>query len=220
MQGRIRRRIPLAGVVIAVVAAMVLGACGTKEAGSAKNTGHKTISYWSSWRVGEPQQEIFADAIAAYEKATGVTVDVRWLGRDYGSSVKNAAAVGKAPDIYDSASDHIGDFRSHNLIADLSGVLGSTIPNENVKVGDVIPAAAQKVSSDAAGLAIIPYTLISSGIWFDAATHPGWVATPPATYDDLLATAQKIKAAGGIPFAQDGTVNGYNAYWIYWLLMR
>jgi raffinose/stachyose/melibiose transport system substrate-binding protein len=77
-----------------------------------------------------------------------------------------------------------------------------------------------KTASDSSGLAMIPYTLTSSGIWFDAATHPEWVASPPATFDDLLTAAQKIKAAGRPPFAQDGTVNGYNAYWIYWLLMR
>lgn len=219
MPGMLRRRVPLAGVVFALVAAMGLSACGTKENG-AKASSHPTITYWSSWRVGEPQQVIFSQAIADYEKATGNTVTVRWLGRDYPNAVKNAGAVGKAPDVYDDASDHIGDFRSHDLIADLGPVLKLAIPNENKTVGDVIPASVLKTSSDSSGLAMIPYTLTSSGIWFDAATHPEWAANPPATFDDLLADAQKIKATGHPPFAQDGTVNGYNAYWIYWLLMR
>jgi raffinose/stachyose/melibiose transport system substrate-binding protein len=219
MKGPNRIRTPLAALV-AVAVAVVFSACGTQETGGAKTPAHKTISYWSSWRVGEPQQEIFADAIAAYEKSTGVTVDVRWLGRDYPNAVKNAGAVGKAPDVYDSASDHISDFRSHGLVADLSGMLNTAIPNESAKLGDVLPPSVLKASSDSAGLAMIPYTLVSSGLWFDAATHPEWVNSPPATFDDLLSTAEKIKATGRVPFAQDGTVNGYNAYWIYWLLMR
>ncbi|MEY9862341.1 ABC-type glycerol-3-phosphate transport system substrate-binding protein [Catenulispora sp. GAS73] len=219
MHGRIRRRTPLTGVAIAAVAALGVTACGTKETGAEKAT-HPTITYWSSWISSEPQARIFSQAIADYEKATGVTVDVKWLGRDYPNQVKNAGAVGKAPDVYDDASDHIGDFRSHNLVADLSGVLTLPVPNEGDKVGDVMPSQALKASSDSTGLALIPYTVISSGIWFDAATHPEWAANPPATFDDLLATAEKLKAAGHAPFAQDGTVNGYNAYWIYWLLMR
>ena len=219
MHGLIRRRLPVAGLAVALVAALGVGACGTKE-NKSKAPAHPTITYWSSWRVGEPQQVIFADAVSAYEKATGVTVDVRWLGRDYGDSVKNAGAVGKAPDVFDDADDHITDFRAHGLIEDLSGMMGMKIPNEGVTLGSVLPASVQKASSDAAGLAMIPYTLTSSGIWFDAATHPEWATDPPATFDDLLAAAEKIKAAGGVPFAQDGTVNGYNAYWIYWLLDR
>ena len=215
----IYRRVSLAGVAIAVIAAMGIGACGTKETGS-KAQSHLTISYWSGWRVGEPQQKIFADAIAAYEKASGVTVDVRWLGRDDGTAVKDAGAVGKAPDVYDSAADHISDMRAHGLVQDLGPMLNMAIPNENDKLGDVLPPSVQKASSDSAGLAMIPHTLISSGIWFDAATHPEWATNPPATFDDLLAAAAKIKAAGGIPFAQDGSVDGYNAYWIYWLLVR
>jgi len=220
MQGSIRTRTASAVIAVAVITALLVGACGTKEKGGSKNAAHKTISYWSSWRVGEPQQKIFADAIAAYQQSSGVTVDVRWLGRDYPNAVKNAGAVGKAPDVYDSASDHISDFRTHGLVADLSGMTATAVPNESAKIGDVLPASVQKASSDDAGLAMIPYTLISSGIWYDAATHPEWADSPPATFDDLLASAQKIKAAGRPPFAQDGTVNGYNAYWIYWLLMR
>lgn len=217
MQGRRRRLLTLAGLV--AVMATLVAACGTNESGK-KSSAHNSISYWSSWSVGEPQQKIFADVIAAYEKATGVTVHVRWLGRDYPESVKNAGAVGKAPDIYDDATDHLGDFRTHGLIADLSGVLKKNIPGEADTVGDVVPSSAQKASSDSGGLAMIPYTLISSGLWFDAATHPEWVTNPPATFDDLLAKAEQIKAHGRAPFAQDGTINGYNAYWIYWLLMR
>ena len=219
MHGRIRRRIPLTGVAIAIVAALGAGACGTKETGDKKGA-HPTITYWSSWLATEPQAVVFAQGLADYEKATGVTVNVKWLGRDYVNEVKMAGAVGKAPDVYDDASDHIGDFRAHGLVADLSGALAMPIPKEGDKVGDVLPALALKSSSDGTGLAMIPYTVISSGIWFDAATHPDWAANPPATFDDLLAAAQKIKAAGHPPFAQDGTVNGYNAYWIYWLLMR
>ena len=219
MHGRIRGRIPMTGVAIAAVAAIGVSACGTKETG-AKKQAHPTITYWSSWKSTEPQAQIFAQGIADYEKATGVTVDVQWMGRDYPNKVTSAGAVGKAPDVYDDASDHIGEFRAHNLVTDLSGVLKLPVPGEGDKLGDVMPQLALKASSDASGLAMIPYTVITSGIWFDAVTHPDWVAHPPATFDDLLAAAQKIKASGHPPFAQDGSVNGYNVLWLYWLLMR
>lgn len=222
MQGRRRRGLAaVTGLVTAAVIAAGLTACGTKEGGSSGSTvSGKTISYWSSWNVGEPQQKILADIIMDYEKATGVKVNVRWLGRSFGDSVKNAGAVGKAPDIYDDSTDQLGAYREHQLTADPSAVLGMKIPGEQHTVRDVLSAAALNASSDPTGMAMIPYELISSGMWFDATSHPQWVTSPPATFDDMLATAESIKAHGRAPFAQDGSVDGYNAYWIYWLLMR
>lgn len=221
MQRRRRVLATCTGLMTAAVMAAGLTACGTAENGGKTSTAASTtISYWSSWNVGEPQQKILADVIAAYEKSSGITVNVRWLGRNYGDSVKNAGAVGKAPDIYDNSTDQIGAYRAHGLIADPSAVLGKTIPGEQHTVRDVLPTAALNAASDPGGLGLIPYELGSSGIWFDAATHPEWVTNPPATFDDLLAAAERLKARGRAPLAQDGSVDGYNAYWIYWLLMR
>lgn len=203
---------------LAVLTAASLTGCGQQVSGGGGDD--KTLTYWSSWSEGEPQQKIFADIIKDFEKQTGVEVDVRWLGRDYVSTVNNANAVGDGPDLYDDASDHIAEFRSKDGVGDLSGVLDREIPGESVTVEDVIPEAVLKASSDSEGLGMIPYSVISTAVWFDAAAHPEWVDAPPATFDDFLAVAEEIKVGGEAPIAQDGTINFYNAYWYYWLQMR
>ena len=215
-----KRLVSLVGAFgVAIVAAGSLAGCGTQVTG---NTGSDadTLTYWSGWSEGEPQQVLFQSIIDDFEEESGVEVDVRWLGRDYVSVVNNANAVGKGPDLFDDATDHIAEFRSKDAIGDVSGVLDMTIPGEDRKVSDVLSASVIDASSDADGLGLIPYSLITTSVWFDSAAHPEWETAPPATFDDFLAVASDLKADGEVPIAQDGTINFYNAYWFYWLMMR
>ncbi|MFT4234052.1 MAG: ABC transporter substrate-binding protein [Microbacterium sp.] len=215
---------PLIASAAALSAVVTLSGCGTQlkadDDPSASATEDTTITYWSSWSEGEPQQAIIADTISDFEAQTGITVDVRWLGRDWITTVENSAAVGDGPDIFDNGTDHIAEFRSKDLLGSLDDVLTAQIPGEDVTVGDVLSDSAIAGSSDDTGLGLIPNTIISTGMWFDAATHPEWVDSPPATFDDFLAEAQEIKDSGQAPIALDGNINFYNAYWFYWLQMR
>ncbi|MGV8883091.1 MAG: ABC transporter substrate-binding protein [Rhodoglobus sp.] len=204
------------GTILAT--AVVLTGCGTQVTGGTPED--TTLTYWSAWSEGEPQQLIFADIISDFEKDSGITVDVRWLGRDYISTVENANAVGDGPDIYDSGTDHIAEFRDKDAIAPMESVLDEKIPGEDVTVGDVLSDSAIAASSDDEGLGLIPHTIISTAVWFDANANPAWVDSPPATFDDFLAAAEDIKASGKTAISQDGNINFYNAYWFYWLQMR
>jgi ABC-type glycerol-3-phosphate transport system substrate-binding protein len=217
---RIARVVIASGAILAT--AVALSGCGTKTGGgsTASSAANTTLTYWSTWSKGEPQQKIFADIITDFTKSTGVKVEVKWLGRDGLATIENALAVGDGPDIYDSGTDHIAEYRSKKDVGSLTAVLNDTIPGEDKKVKDVLSSSVISASSDSTGLGLIPHTIISTGMWFDAAANPQYVTTPPATFDDFLAEAKKIKAGGQAPIAQDGNINFYNAYWFYWLQMR
>lgn len=207
----------------ALLSAIALTACGTKVSGQSAQSAAAgtTITYWSSWSKGEPQQILFDRIISDFKRRTGITVTARYLGRNYISTVENAAAVGNGPDIYDSGTDHIAEFRSKGLVGSVAGVLGSKIPGERSTVKQVLSAPVLTASSDDKGVGLIPHTIISTGIWFDASKHPELATTPPATWADFLATAKSMKASTGqAPISQDGNINFYNAYWFYWLQMR
>ena len=70
-------------------------ASSAQETTSKQPTGGKTINYWAMWSETEIQAEVFKEAIARYEAATGNTVKVNWLGRDVRLTLKSAIDSGE-----------------------------------------------------------------------------------------------------------------------------
>ena len=156
-------------------AALALSACGggTDKAGEAGAEGG-TLSYWSMWKVGEPQQLVIEKAIADFEEETGATVKVQWQGRSNVQKLVPALNTNNVPDIVDGP---------YAKLAPVLGNTGEALPLdvayasevEGTKVSDLIPEKYLKVSniSDKDGKPwMLPYSLSSDGIWYDAAKHP------------------------------------------------
>ncbi|SEN66531.1 ABC transporter substrate-binding protein [Nonomuraea pusilla] len=211
--------------VTAVVSALlVLSACGTRiqggqssDASSGPNA--KPLVYWGKWAKGTPQATLFESIIADYAKQTGVKVDVQWLGKAQEEQIKNAIATGEGPDFFDTAIDHTAEFRAAGALGDMSAVFKAKIPGENATIEEVLPKSVLKAISDDKGYGFVPHSVFSVGLWYDAARYPDFATTPPKTFEDFLAVAGKEKAAGRRPIALDGTVNSYNAFWLYQLLL-
>ncbi|MFF8444126.1 extracellular solute-binding protein [Streptomyces californicus] len=203
--------------------ALALGttACGKKSGGdSADGEKAKSFSYTSTWGKDEPQAKIFRTAIDDFTAQTGIKVDVKWMGRKGTDSLATEMAAGQGPDLFDTSTDNMGKFRAQNLLAPLDDVLAAKIPGDGKNVGDVLSTAVKEASSDEKGLALIPHTVISTGVWFDASKHPDLAAGAPQTWDAFIAYLDKAKKAGRTPIGQDGTVPFYNAYWFYSALVR
>ncbi|MCZ0978615.1 extracellular solute-binding protein [Streptomyces diastatochromogenes] len=201
--------------------ALTTTACGKKNGGDAASGEEaNSFSYTATWGADEPQAKIFQAAIADFTAQTGVKVDVKWMGRNGTDGLPTEMAAGRGPDLFDTATDNIAKFRAQNLLAPLDDVLTAKIPGDGKTVGEVLSPAAKQASSDEKGLALIPHTVISTGVWFDATRHPDLAARPPRTWDEFLAYLDKAKKAGRTPLGQDGTVPFYNAYWFYSALVR
>lgn len=205
-------------------ATLALSACGGGTGGSAgaDDTEGGTLSYWSMWKVGEPQQLVIEKAIADFEKETGATVKVQWQGRSNVQKLVPALNTNNVPDIVD------GPFAK---LAPVLGNTGQAFPldaayDSNVegsKVSELIPEKYLKVS-DIKGEDgkpwMLPYSLSSDGIWYDAAANPELETAPPASWDDLIALLDKYKAEGKVPLAADGDIGGYNSMWFTSALVR
>ncbi|WP_157374473.1 ABC transporter substrate-binding protein [Haematomicrobium sanguinis] len=202
---------------------LTLAACGQKVSGATQATeaaSGSTVDYWTSWPADTPQAKIFAEAAKEFQAESGVTIKIRTLGQTGRQDIINAAATGSGPDMFDSAPDHVPVFRERDLIADLNPILDAQIYGEDATVRSVFVEPVLKSSSDNQGQGFIPHTILSGGIWFDAAKQPELASNAPQTWDDLVKFMTEAKAQGQIPIAQEGGNSSYNILWFYWLMLR
>lgn len=201
-------------------AAMALSACGGEVSEPGAEGG--TLSYWSMWKVGEPQQVVIEKAIADFEKETGSTVKVQWQGRSNIQKLVPALNTNNVPDIVDGP---------YAKLAPVLGNTGEALPLDaayaaevdGTKVSELIPKKYLEVSniSDKDGKPwMLPYSLSSDGIWYDAEANPELESAPPASWDEFITLLDKYKAAGKVPVAADGDIAGYNSMWFTTALVR
>lgn len=212
-------------LAIAAGAALALSACGSTTAGESVGESAKVggvVNYWSMWKVGEPQQKVIAEAIADFEKKTGATVKVQWQGRSNVQKLVPALNTNNVPDIVDGPyaklAPVLGDTDQGAALTDAYATVV-----DGKKVSELIPSKYLEVSnikgSDGQPW-MLPYSLSSDGIWFDATKNPELVTAPPATWDDFIKLLDKEKAAGQTPLAADGDIAGYNSMWFTTALVR
>jgi len=177
-----------------------------------------TIRYFSMWREGESQQLVLKGMIESFEAATGHTVDVQWAGRDVLTTVRAAVSAGDSVDLVDLDGEAgIGALVKTGETVSLADVLDMTIPGEDNTVGEVIPSEFLDVYAINGAPHMIPYEVISSGIHYNGARLAELGIDPPTTWDEFIAAAL---ASGDNAVQHDGLINFYNAYWLYWLVVR
>ncbi|MDQ4215527.1 ABC transporter substrate-binding protein [Microbacterium capsulatum] len=209
----------LAALAIAGALALSVAGCASAQgapSGGASSGKGGTLTYWSMWKEGEAQQKVLASAIADFTKETGITVDVQWQGRDSVKKVVPTLNTNKVPDLIDSSFAKLAPVLAGTGQAKaLTDAYGATVDGK--KAGSLIPKAylANDVITRKGESApwMLPYSLTSDAIWFNAATHPELTAKAPSDWNGFVAELDKLKAANEVPIAIDGDVSGYNAYW-------
>lgn len=203
-------------------ASLAMTACGGGTDNPQAAQESSTLTYWSMWKEGEPQQKVIAGAITDFEKETGATVKVQWQGRSNVQKLVPALNTNNVPDIVDGPYAKLAP-----VIGDTGQALALTdayaAEVDGKKVSELIPAKYVEVSNikDADGKPwMLPYSLSSDGIWYDAAKHPGLETTPPASWDDFIKVLDTFKAEGKVPLAADGDIAGYNSMWFTTALVR
>ncbi|WP_113716874.1 ABC transporter substrate-binding protein [Arthrobacter dokdonensis] len=200
---------------LAVVAAATLALTACSGTTGANSSDSKTATYWSMWKVGEPQQKVIAGAIADFEKQTGDTINVQWQGRTNTKKIIPALNTNNVPDIIDGSESNLA-IALGNTGQALSMQPAYDSAVDGKKLSAQIPAKFLAVNNikDSSGQPwMVPYSLSSDGIWFNAAKNPDLVTSPPTSWDALAALMNKEKAAGQTPLAADADIAGYNAYW-------
>lgn len=227
--GKARIFRPVAFLLGSALALSVSGCGGASDAGSEAKTADLTtaidgqsLTYWSMWKEGEPQQKILAAAIADFEKKTGASVKVQWQGRSSTEKLVPALNTNNVPDIVDGAFAKLAP-----VIGDTGQGLGlaATYDAEvdGKKVSALIPEkylANAAIKGEDGQPWMLPYSFSSDGFWFNEATHPNLASNPPKTWEDFMSTLDTLKKSGEVPLAADGDIGGYNSTWFITLMQR
>lgn len=226
-------------IVTALLAlALVAAACGNDDdtsgepasettAGSSVDSGaddaaaladeDQTLTYFSMWNEGEPQQVVLQRAITSFEASTGIDVDVLWAGREVMTSVRAALSAGDPVDLIGFEAEPMAALVNEGETLSLGSLLDQQIPGEDLTVGEAIPSSFLDIYAVDGEPHIIPYILNSSGIHYDGRRLAELGLVRPETWDEFIETSL---AAGDNAVQHDGLINFYNAYWLYWLIVR
>lgn len=211
-------RILAAGAAAAVLAGTVT-ACGSS--GTLGAEGANTITYWSTWNKGEPQQQVIQQAIDSFTKATGIKVRVEFVGRQVMKQVDTANNTSKVPDLVDDSSENLLAAADSGVLQGLNAAYNRTIPGEGKTIAQVLPSNSTNFLKDGSGqYALVPYETLVTSLWFNDKMMQKIGATPPTTFDQLLDTCGKAVAKGMACVADDGTIPDYNSYWLTQLAGR
>jgi raffinose/stachyose/melibiose transport system substrate-binding protein len=208
--------------VLAIVAlAVTLGASACSRS-AAEAGGGDTFTYWSMWKVGEPQQKVIASAIADFEKQTGIHVKAQWQGRSNLQKLTPALNTNSVPDLVDGP--YVKAYPALVATEQALGLKAAYATKVDGKpAGELIPQKylkAANINLPDGQPWMLPYQVQSDAVWYNGATLPDVKANPPTTWDQFVALLEKTKASGVAPIAADGDVSGYNAAWLATLIVR
>jgi maltose-binding protein MalE len=179
-------------IALLVVASMALTACGAKatpvatQAATTAPTTGATLTIWADDTRTPLLQALAAD----FEAATGVTLEITDMGRvqDIRTPVITSSPAGEGPDIFIGVHDWLGALVDSGLVEPID--LGD-------KAADFIPSTLEAFTYTDGNLYGLPYAYENLGFFYNT----DYVTTPPTTWDDVLAQARVLKAAGTIDYA-------------------
>lgn len=181
-----------------------------------------SFTYWSMWNEGEPQQKVIAGVIDAFTADTGIKVDVQWVGRDIQKKIGPTLNSPETPfTLVDGERRKIySALISTDNQASTDAVFAMTVPGEDVTVDAALLPGLKSIVSENGSTFMVPYILLGSAWWYDAARMPELVGNEPKTWDDMVALFTARKDAGEQVIAQDGDIGFYNLYYFTEIAVR
>ena len=186
------KKLAALGLCVAMGATMLTGCGGESKGGS---SGGKTTLTFGIW--DENQRPAMEKLVEAYEAENkDVTVEIQltpYKGGEYWTKLEAAATGGKAPDVFWVNVLHLDSYVDGGILADLTDAIDESDINDSFS-----ETLVNNYVRDGVNYAV-PKDFDTNALWynkeiFDAAgvAYP----TDDMTYDDLVATAEALKAAG------------------------
>ncbi len=199
-----------------LVCAVLLAGCTT--GGSSGQAQKVTLTWWSMWNKGEPQQIVLSKTITDFEKAyPNITVDVTWGGRDILTKVRLAMLSGNPPDLVDKDADEMAAAIINNGQATpLDDVVSAKIYGENNTIQAVIPKAYLDQFYINGHYYLVPDEVVTAGFWYNQALFDKYNLQAPQTWDQFLSVVRTLQSHGVVPLAADA-LNFFNIYYFTYL---
>jgi raffinose/stachyose/melibiose transport system substrate-binding protein len=213
-------------IIVLVMVALVLGSLGSVTSAAARPSPEEEISgdfvYWALWNEGEPQQQVFAEIVAAFqEQYPGVNVQVTWAGREVLTKARSALMAEAQLDLVDQAADELNAaFIKNDLAMPLDDLLAENALGSEDAFRDIFVPGVLDPYKWKDQVVFIPYEIITSAYWYDENFFAENGLTVPKTWGEMMEMCEVLKGQGKACIAQDGTADIYNAYYWYWLSAR
>jgi alpha-glucoside transport system substrate-binding protein len=218
------RRSVFSFLTLAIVAALVATACQPTAApqGSGAPTAtaaaKRTITVIANWGGGE--RDAFQKVIDAFTAKTGIPVNYE-QSRNLEALVRTRVAGGNPPDIaFEPRPGALAEFAKAGNLIPLDEPVGKEILDPKA-----VDAALGKSFQDLGRVDGTLYGFLfkadsKSTIWYKPPSLTAIGGSIPKTWDDLIALANKYKAAGKTPFGSGGKDGWVLTDWFENILAR
>ncbi|WP_377270068.1 ABC transporter substrate-binding protein [Peterkaempfera sp. SMS 1(5)a] len=196
---------PAAAIALVAAIAVTATACGGgSTGGGGGNSSPKTLTYWASNQGAslEVDKQVLEPELRKFEQQTGIKVKlevVPWS--DLLNRILAAATSGQGPDVL-----NIGNTWSASLQA-----TGALLPFDAAtfdKVGGsdrFLASALASAGASGKDPAAVPLYSMAYGLYYNKKLFAdAGIATPPATWDELVADGQKLTKGGKYGLAIEG----------------
>ena len=178
---------------VAMGTSLLVG-CGGKSEDGGSGDGKTTLSF-GIW--DENQRPAMEQLVEAYEKEhEDVTIEIQltpYKGGEYWTKLEAAATGGKAPDVFWLNVLHLDSYVDGGILADLTDAVAES------DINDSFPEAlVENYVRDGVNYAV-PKDFDTNALWYNKEIFDkAGVAYPTddMTYEDLVKTAEDLKAAG------------------------
>lgn len=185
--------------LIAIMGATLLSACGKKgdnQDGSTES-GKKTTLTFGIW--DENQRPTMENLASAYEaKNNNVDVEIQltpYKGGEYWTKLEASATGGTAPDVFWLNTLHAESYKDGGILLDLTDYLAKS----DMKIEENYPKALISMYKFDDKMYAIPKDFDTNALWYNKAIFDKAGVDYPTddwTWDDFVATSQKLKDAG------------------------
>jgi len=196
-------------VAVALTSLLALGvaACGSSSSSGTSKGGVTTLTWWDYFGYSPQADGAVKGLISKYEAGhANVKIQRTTIGfADFHTKLVQAATTGHFPDIAAIDNADVPVFASQGALADMSKYLDGW-DQRGQYLQTVVDST--KFNGKSYG---IPFRSNTTALWYNQSIFSdGGITTPPATWDELRATAKKLTTAkhSGICFSAAPTDEG------------
>ena len=228
-----KRHVGIAASLTAI--AMSLTACisgnssGPTKANAAPAASKPTgsIEVVSFYPVGSPDYKRLQDRAGAFEaKYPGTKVNFVFGGGQNTPKIQARWRAGNPPEVsygFFDGTNSVGlKYAKAGQVQVLDAWLDQPLEGYSSSWRDaLLPAVKPFMTMPSDGKTYaVPESISTIQMYYNKKIFADHGITAPKTFDELIAAAEKLKAAGISPFAVTGTFNGYMQFWYDYLLLR
>lgn len=185
------------------------------------------IEVASFYPEGNPDAEFFKVINEAFAAAYPGTTAKTWFFPDFGEAQDQRLRAGTPPDVihfaYTPGTQTAGYARAKTgQLLDLDDAMAGPVPGYDGTWKDsIIPAALPFITfPETDSIIAVPREITIIHLFYNATMFRDLGIEPPATWIQLLAAGEALKAANIAPIAIAGTQNHFQQYWYEYLLLR